>query len=71
MVLRRLSSPEDGGGPALRFSGVVHRYRSILALDHLDLEVARGETLALLGPNGAGQVHRHLHPPRAPTPRGG
>jgi ABC-2 type transport system ATP-binding protein len=42
-------------GPALRFSGVVHRYRSLIALDHLDLEVARGETLALLGPNGAGK----------------
>ncbi len=42
-------------GPALRFSGVVHRYRSVVALDHLDLEVARGETLALLGPNGAGK----------------
>jgi ABC-2 type transport system ATP-binding protein len=27
----------------------------LVALDHLDLEVARGETLALLGPNGAGK----------------
>jgi ABC-2 type transport system ATP-binding protein len=45
----------DGHGPALKFSGVVHRYRSIVALDHLDLEVSRGETLALLGPNGAGK----------------
>ena len=55
---RRRACPRpanDGGGPALRFSGVVHRYRSIVALDHLDLEVARGETLALLGPNGAGK----------------
>jgi ABC-2 type transport system ATP-binding protein len=33
----------------------VHRYRSLVALDHLDLTVARGETLALLGPNGAGK----------------
>jgi len=41
--------------PAVRFSNVVHRYRSLVALDHLDLEVARGETLALLGPNGAGK----------------
>jgi len=50
------AGPDDGGdGPALRFTGVVHRYRSIVALDHLDLEVARGETLALLGPNGAGK----------------
>src|ERR1700684_1023612 len=57
MSLRRGSTcpGSDGGGPALRFSGVVHRYRSLVALDHLDLEVARGETLALLGPNGAGK----------------
>lgn len=40
---------------ALRFDKVVHRYGSVLALDQLDLEVARGETLALLGPNGAGK----------------
>jgi ABC-2 type transport system ATP-binding protein len=39
----------------VHFSGVVHRYRSVVALDHVDLEVARGETLALLGPNGAGK----------------
>jgi ABC-2 type transport system ATP-binding protein len=37
------------------FSGVVHRYGKVVALDHLDLEVARGETVALLGPNGAGK----------------
>ena len=42
--------------PAVRFDSVVHRYeRHHLALDHLDLEVSRGETLALLGPNGAGK----------------
>jgi ABC-2 type transport system ATP-binding protein len=39
----------------VRFSNVVHRYRSLVALDHVDLEVARGETVALLGPNGAGK----------------
>jgi ABC-2 type transport system ATP-binding protein len=57
MSLRRGRPCPDvsGTGPALRFSGVVHRYRSLVALDHLDLEVARGETLALLGPNGAGK----------------
>ncbi len=41
--------------PALRFNKVAYRYGSHLALDGLDLEVARGETLALLGPNGAGK----------------
>jgi ABC-2 type transport system ATP-binding protein len=46
---------DAGDAPAVRFSSVVHRYRSLVALDHLDLEVARGETVALLGPNGAGK----------------
>ena len=40
---------------ALRFDGVVRRYGRHLALDHLDIEVRQGETLALLGPNGAGK----------------
>jgi ABC-2 type transport system ATP-binding protein len=40
---------------AVCFRSVVHRYGSLVALDHLDLDVARGETLALLGPNGAGK----------------
>ena len=41
--------------PALRFAHVTHAYGARLALDRLDLEVLRGETLALLGPNGAGK----------------
>ena len=32
-----------------------HSYGSRVAIDHLDLEAGRGETLALLGPNGAGK----------------
>jgi ABC-2 type transport system ATP-binding protein len=48
-------SRRSGGDPALRFRGVVRRYGAHVALDHLDLDVARGETVALLGPNGAGK----------------
>ncbi len=44
-----------GGDPALRFDDVVRRYGTQVALDHLDLRVGRGETVALLGPNGAGK----------------
>jgi ABC-2 type transport system ATP-binding protein len=45
----------DGAAVALRFDGVVRRYGKHLALDHLNIEVRQGETLALLGPNGAGK----------------
>ncbi len=57
MSLRcELTRPREADvGPAVRFSSVLHRYGSVVALDHLDLEVARGETVALLGPNGAGK----------------
>jgi ABC-2 type transport system ATP-binding protein len=54
----RTASVERAGpekGPALRFDGVVRRYGKHVALDHLDLQVAQGETVALLGPNGAGK----------------
>ncbi len=40
---------------ALVFDDVVRRYGRNVALDHLDLRVAKGETVALLGPNGAGK----------------
>lgn len=61
---RPRSSPDSGDSgqsrcserpPALRFDNVVHRYDQHVAVDHLQLEVARGETVALLGPNGAGK----------------
>lgn len=39
----------------VRFEGVHYRYGDHVALNGLDLRVARGETVALLGPNGAGK----------------
>lgn len=35
--------------------GVSKRYGKLTALDHVDLEVHRGELLSVLGPNGAGK----------------
>ncbi len=39
----------------LRTSGLVKRFGELVAVDHLDLEVKRGEVVGLLGPNGAGK----------------
>ena len=41
---------------ALRTEGLTKRYRDVVALDQLDLEVARGEVVGYLGPNGAGKT---------------
>jgi ABC-2 type transport system ATP-binding protein len=42
--------------PAIRLRGLTKRYGRLTAVDALDLDVQRGETLALLGPNGAGKT---------------
>jgi D-xylose transport system ATP-binding protein len=41
--------------PALAIRGATKRFGAVTALDHVDLEVERGEVLALLGDNGAGK----------------
>ncbi|HJB48235.1 MAG TPA: ABC transporter ATP-binding protein [Candidatus Olsenella excrementigallinarum] len=40
----------------VRVEGLVKRYGQTLALDHLDLTVAKGEIFGLLGPNGCGKT---------------
>lgn len=39
----------------LEVNGLVKRYGSLVALDHLDLQVEEGEVFGLLGPNGSGK----------------
>ena len=39
----------------LEAQGLVKRYEGVLALDHVSMEVRRGEVLGFLGPNGAGK----------------
>jgi len=41
---------------AVRTEGLTKRFGDVVALDHLDLEVARGEVVGYLGPNGAGKT---------------
>ena len=41
--------------PILRVCGISKRFGGTLALDHVDLDVRRGEVHALLGQNGAGK----------------
>jgi ABC-2 type transport system ATP-binding protein len=43
-------------GPALRLLGIRKGFADVVAVDGLDLEVARGECFGLLGPNGAGKT---------------
>src|SRR6476661_8304663 len=42
--------------PAVVMRGIVKRFGQLVANDHVDLEVRRGEILALLGENGAGKT---------------
>ncbi len=39
----------------LRLSGVVKRFGTKLVLDHIDLDVARGEVISLIGSSGSGK----------------
>ena len=49
------SQPQETGDIALEMRGVTKRYPGVLANDHIDLDVRRGEIHALLGENGAGK----------------
>src|SRR4051812_47301065 len=42
--------------PFISFQKVVKRFAALTVVDHLDLDIARGEFIALLGPSGSGKT---------------
>ena len=43
------------GAPLLAVAGLGKRFGGFVALDNIDLDIARGERLGLIGPNGSGK----------------
>jgi ABC-2 type transport system ATP-binding protein len=54
--VRSAGSRTQGESPALLLSGVRKAFEDVVAVNSLDLEVARAECFGLLGPNGAGKT---------------
>jgi ABC-2 type transport system ATP-binding protein len=50
------ASPAGEEVPPVRTRGLVKRYRELLAVDHIDLNVRHGDVYGFLGPNGAGKT---------------
>ena len=74
------TQPADSGSaapPAVRLAGLHKSYGDVVALDHLDLEVQRGEFFTLLGPSGSGKtttlrlIAGFEHPDRGTVALGG
>ncbi|MBW3670974.1 MAG: ATP-binding cassette domain-containing protein, partial [Acidobacteria bacterium] len=49
-------APEPASDDAVMARGLRKTYEDVVAVDHIDLAVRRGECFALLGPNGAGKT---------------
>src|SRR5207237_1698085 len=50
------AQPEVTGAAPVAARGLVKRYAEIVAVDHVDLTVERGDVFGYLGPNGAGKT---------------
>ena len=47
---------DDEAPPPVEARGLVKRYKEVLAVDHIDLNVKAGDVYGFLGPNGAGKT---------------
>jgi ABC-type branched-subunit amino acid transport system ATPase component len=53
---RALAAFGANGGPILAIDGLRKSFGGLVAVDHLDLFVRKGEILGLIGPNGSGKT---------------
>ncbi len=51
-----MSGDPAGERAPVRARGLVKRYKEVLAVDHIDLNVSTGDVYGFLGPNGAGKT---------------
>jgi ABC-2 type transport system ATP-binding protein len=47
---------DDEAPPPVKARGLLKRYKDVLAVDHIDLNVRLGDVYGFLGPNGAGKT---------------
>ncbi len=53
---RATEQTDDDDAQPVRARGLVKRYKEVLAVDHVDLNVCAGDVYGFLGPNGAGKT---------------
>ena len=46
----------DKDGVLLKVNNITKRFGGIVAVDHVNFEVKRGEVISIIGPNGAGKT---------------
>ena len=50
------SDSAGGGAPLIHLAGLTKRFEHFVAVDRLNLDIARGEFISLLGPSGCGKT---------------
>jgi ABC-2 type transport system ATP-binding protein len=55
-VVDTVSPTDESHSPAIEMVGLTKSYGTLLAVNHLDLTIRRGEIFGFLGPNGAGKT---------------